>query len=266
MVLVGQVGRELVGLVNAARRSRRRAVRRGRRAVPAPGGAVPWSTVIEVDVGLVGDVVEVDPAAVLDLIEAGRVPVVSTVAPGRRRPGAERQRRHRRGGTRGGARRRASSWSSPTSRGCTRDWPDAVIPAVHRDGGRARGDAPRPADRDGPEDGGLPARGARRGTRGDGHRRPGARTASCSRSSPPRASAPWSCPTGPRPHPPRRSRRDDGHPRPLRDRPGDLVAPLRGRGDEHVRSAAAGAGAGRGLRTSGTPTARGTSTCSPASP
>ena len=80
MVLVGQVGRELVGLVNAA----------GARAVGLSGEdaglfrAVRRPVVVdgvEVDVGLVGDVVEVDPAAVLDLLEAGRVPVVSTVAP-----------------------------------------------------------------------------------------------------------------------------------------------------------------------------------------
>ena len=80
MVLVGQVGRELVGLVNAA----------GARAVGLSGEdaglfrAVRRGAVVdgvEVDVGLVGDVVEVDPAAVLDLLEAGRVPVVSTVAP-----------------------------------------------------------------------------------------------------------------------------------------------------------------------------------------
>jgi acetylglutamate kinase len=80
MVLVGQVGRELVGLVNSA----------GGRAVGLSGedaglfrarrrGAVVDG--VEVDVGLVGDVVEVDPGAVLDLIDAGRVPVVSTVAP-----------------------------------------------------------------------------------------------------------------------------------------------------------------------------------------
>ncbi|WP_088320566.1 acetylglutamate kinase [Kineosporia sp. R_H_3] len=80
MVLVGQVGRELVGLVNA----------NGGRGVGLSGedaglfraerrGAVVDGEVV--DVGLVGDVVEVDPAAVLDLIEAGRVPVVSTVAP-----------------------------------------------------------------------------------------------------------------------------------------------------------------------------------------
>src|ERR671933_2571581 len=80
MVLVGQVGRELVGLIGAA----------GGRAVGLSGedaglflarrrGAVVDG--VEVDVGLVGDVVDVDPAAVLDLIDAGRVPVVSTVAP-----------------------------------------------------------------------------------------------------------------------------------------------------------------------------------------
>jgi acetylglutamate kinase len=80
MVLVGQVGRELVGLVNAS----------GGRGVGLSGedaglfraerrGAVVDGELV--DVGLVGDVVEVDPAAVLDLIEAGRVPVVSTVAP-----------------------------------------------------------------------------------------------------------------------------------------------------------------------------------------
>jgi len=80
MVLVGQVGRELVGLINAygalavvlsgedaglLRAERREAVVDGE----------------QVDVGLVGDVVEVDPGAVIDLIEAGRIPVVSTVAP-----------------------------------------------------------------------------------------------------------------------------------------------------------------------------------------
>jgi acetylglutamate kinase len=80
MVLTGQVGRELVGLINA----------HGALAVGLSGedgglfraarrGAVVDGA--EVDVGLVGDVVEVDPAAVLDLIDAGRIPVVSTVAP-----------------------------------------------------------------------------------------------------------------------------------------------------------------------------------------
>jgi acetylglutamate kinase len=80
MVLTGQVGRELVGLVNA----------HGALAVGLSGEdgglfrAARRGTVVdgaEVDLGLVGDVVEVDPAAVLDLIQAGRIPVVSTVAP-----------------------------------------------------------------------------------------------------------------------------------------------------------------------------------------
>ena len=80
MVLVGQVGRELVGLVNSC----------GGRGVGLSGEdaglfrAERRGAVVDgrtVDVGLVGDVVEVDPGAVLDLNEAGRIPVVSTVAP-----------------------------------------------------------------------------------------------------------------------------------------------------------------------------------------
>ena len=80
MVLVGQVGRELVGLVNA----------HGALAVGMSGEdgglfqAERRGTLVdgvEVDLGLVGDVVQVELAAVRDLIEAGRIPVVSTVAP-----------------------------------------------------------------------------------------------------------------------------------------------------------------------------------------
>jgi acetylglutamate kinase len=80
MVLVGQVGRELVGLINE----------HGPFAVGMSGEdgglfrAEPTRPVVDgqpVDVGLVGDVVEVRPAAVLDLVAAGRIPVVSTVAP-----------------------------------------------------------------------------------------------------------------------------------------------------------------------------------------
>jgi len=80
MVLVGQVGRELVGLLNA----------HGPYAVGLSGEdaglftAARREAVIDgqlVDLGLVGDVVEVRPEAVLDLIEAGRIPVVSSVAP-----------------------------------------------------------------------------------------------------------------------------------------------------------------------------------------
>jgi acetylglutamate kinase len=80
MVLVGQVGRELVGLLNA----------HGPLAVGLSGEdaglftARRTSVVIDgdtVDIGLVGEVAEVRPEAVQDLIDAGRIPVVSTVAP-----------------------------------------------------------------------------------------------------------------------------------------------------------------------------------------
>lgn len=80
MVLVGQVGRELVGLVN----------QHGPHAVGMSGEdaqlftAARRGAVVDgelVDVGLVGDVVSVNPEAVLDLINGGRIPVVSTVAP-----------------------------------------------------------------------------------------------------------------------------------------------------------------------------------------
>jgi len=80
MVLTGQVGRELVGLINA----------HGPYAVGLSGEdggllqAVRTGTVVdgeEVDLGLVGEVVGVNPSAILDLLEAGRIPVISTVAP-----------------------------------------------------------------------------------------------------------------------------------------------------------------------------------------
>ena len=80
MVLVGQVQRELVGLVNE----------HGPLAVGLSGEdaglftAEPANTVVdgeEVDLGLVGEVASVRPEAVLDLVEAGRIPVISSVAP-----------------------------------------------------------------------------------------------------------------------------------------------------------------------------------------
>ena len=80
MVLVGQVGRELVGLINE----------HGPFAVGLSGEdarlftAVRRHAVIDgepVDIGQVGDVAEVNTSAVDDLIAAGRIPVVATVAP-----------------------------------------------------------------------------------------------------------------------------------------------------------------------------------------
>ncbi|HKR48015.1 MAG TPA: acetylglutamate kinase [Pseudonocardiaceae bacterium] len=80
MVLFGQVGRELVGLINA----------HGPFAVGISGEDAHLFTAArrtatvdgeQVDVGLVGDVVAVNPAAVLDIVNAGRIPVVSGLAP-----------------------------------------------------------------------------------------------------------------------------------------------------------------------------------------
>ena len=80
MVLFGQVGRELVGLINA----------HGPFAVGISGEDAHLFTAArrsatvdgeQVDVGLVGDVVAVSPDAVLDIVNAGRIPVVSGLAP-----------------------------------------------------------------------------------------------------------------------------------------------------------------------------------------
>ncbi|WP_033341048.1 acetylglutamate kinase [Catenuloplanes japonicus] len=80
MVLVGQVGRELVGLINE----------HGPYAVGMSGEDAKLFTAVRrpaivdgepVDVGLVGDVATVNPSAVADIIAAGRIPVIATVAP-----------------------------------------------------------------------------------------------------------------------------------------------------------------------------------------
>ena len=81
MVLTGQVGRELVGLLN----------QHGPLAVGLSGedaglfGARKRAGVsddgADFDLGLVGDVESVNPSAVMDILDAGRIPVVSTVAP-----------------------------------------------------------------------------------------------------------------------------------------------------------------------------------------
>ncbi|WP_353648162.1 acetylglutamate kinase [Nakamurella sp. A5-74] len=80
MVLLGQVGRELVGLINA----------HGPYAVGMSGEDASLFTAArrsvtvdgaEHDIGLVGDVVRVNTDAVRDLLAAGRIPVIATVAP-----------------------------------------------------------------------------------------------------------------------------------------------------------------------------------------
>ncbi|OZC44908.1 acetylglutamate kinase [Rhodococcus sp. WWJCD1] len=82
MVLFGQVGRELVGLINC----------HGPYAVGISGEDAHLFTATrrtvlvdgdQTDIGLVGDVTSVDPKAIFDLIAAGRIPVVSTIAPDR---------------------------------------------------------------------------------------------------------------------------------------------------------------------------------------
>ncbi|WP_043456503.1 acetylglutamate kinase [Gordonia polyisoprenivorans] len=82
MVLFGQVGRELVGLINT----------HGPYAVGLTGEDAHLFTAtrrtvmvdgVATDIGLVGDITSVNTSAVLDLVAAGRIPVVSTIAPDR---------------------------------------------------------------------------------------------------------------------------------------------------------------------------------------
>ena len=125
MVLVGQVQRELVGLINE----------HGPLAVGLSGEdaglftAEPTNTVVdgeEVDLGLVGEVAEVRPEAVHDLIEAGRIPVdlLRRARRGRRRcttstPTPPPPRSPSRWAPR-------SCWCSPTSRASTATGPTAT--------------------------------------------------------------------------------------------------------------------------------------------
>ncbi|MEH0111101.1 acetylglutamate kinase [Tersicoccus sp. MR15.9] len=80
MVLTGQVGRELVGLIN----------QHGPYAVGMSGEDAGTLTATrtgalvdgeEVDLGLVGEVSTVHPANIESLLAAGRIPVISSVAP-----------------------------------------------------------------------------------------------------------------------------------------------------------------------------------------
>jgi|BarGraNGADG00312_1021997.scaffolds.fasta_scaffold13406_2 acetylglutamate kinase len=81
MVLVGQVNRDVVGLVNAhgpfavgMSGEDARLFTAERRTATVDGEAV--------DIGLVGDVVDVQPGAVRSLLDDGRIPVIATVARG----------------------------------------------------------------------------------------------------------------------------------------------------------------------------------------
>ncbi|HZK31426.1 MAG TPA: acetylglutamate kinase [Corynebacterium sp.] len=81
MVLFGQVGRDLVGLINS----------HGPYAVGTSGEDAGLFTAEKryvdiggkpTDIGLVGNIVDVNPDAVMGLVDAGRIPVVSGIAPG----------------------------------------------------------------------------------------------------------------------------------------------------------------------------------------
>lgn len=81
MVLFGQVGRDLVGLINshgpyAVGMSGEDAglFRAEKRYIDLEGERT--------DIGQVGNITHVDATVLLDIIEAGRIPVISTIAPG----------------------------------------------------------------------------------------------------------------------------------------------------------------------------------------
>lgn len=80
MVLLGQVGRELVGLMN----------QHGPYAVGCSGEDASLFTArkryvevagVPTDIGLVGDIVDVNPESIESLIDAGRIPVICGIAP-----------------------------------------------------------------------------------------------------------------------------------------------------------------------------------------
>ncbi len=80
MVLTGQVGRELVGLVNSygpyavGLSGEDAGLFSGRRVTVQADG-------VAVDIGLVGEITATDPSPVTHLLSADRIPVVSSVAP-----------------------------------------------------------------------------------------------------------------------------------------------------------------------------------------
>ena len=170
MVLVGQVQRELVGLINQHGAARGRAVRRGRRPVHRRAhqhrrrrrGGRPRPR----RRGRRG------PSRGRPRPDRGRSGAGGQLGrPGRQRPGAQRQRRHRRGRPRRRAGRREADGPH------RRRGPLPRLRQVRRPhpGDQPRGprrDAADPRRRDDPQDAGL-LRGGRRGSAArDGRRRP----------------------------------------------------------------------------------------------
>ena len=203
MVLVGQVQRELVGLINE----------HGPLAVGLSGEdaglftAERTNTVVdgeEVDLGLVGEVAHVRPEAVLDLIEAGRIPVIS-----RSRPTSTGTVHNVNADTAAAALAVALGAEKllvlTDVEGLYRDWPDSddVIGEISPEALAEL--LPSLASGHGPEDGRLPAGRAAAASRGPPSSTAASRTPCCSSSSPTRASAPRCCPASP----PRSGRRRD---------------------------------------------------------
>ena len=168
----GRPGRPGAGRADQpARPVRRRHVRRGRAACSPPRRTHAVVDGEAVDIGLVGDVVEVDPAPCTALLDAGRIPVVSTRRAGRRRRRAQHQRRHR------GRRARRRAGRGEARRAHRRRGPLRRLAGPRLAGQQIAAaswpSAARPGRRHGAQDGGLPARGARRRRRGARPRRAG---------------------------------------------------------------------------------------------
>ena len=190
MVLVGQVGPEVVGLINE----------HGGRAVGLSGEdgglmtAARTQAVVDgepVDIGFVGEVVAVDPTPVTALLEAGHIPVVSGVA-----PDATGQLHNLNADTAAAALAVALGAVKlvvlTDVEGLYADWPDRDSLVEQIDARELAEILPGARRRDGPEDGRLPAGGRGRGEAGDRRRRPACRTPCCWRCSPPKAPGRWS--------------------------------------------------------------------------
>ena len=172
MVLMGQVNRELVGLLNA----------HGPLAVGLSGEDAGLLTAErkgieldgeEIDLGLVGEVTEVRPEAVLDLINAGRIPVVATVA-----PDEDGLVHNVNADTAAGAIAAALGAERlivlTDVAGLYADWPNSTEVIRADPGSRPRSHAADAGRGHDPEDGGLPRRCRGRCAEGDGDRRQGA--------------------------------------------------------------------------------------------
>ena len=179
MVLVGQVQREIVGLINAhgpfavglsgEDAHLFTAEPPPRRRSTASRSTSVWSATSS----------HVEPGVVQGLLADGRIPVVSSVARGARRAGLQRQRRH--GGRRAGRRAGRREAGGPhRRRGAVRglaadsDAPRRTTSSAASPPTSWRSCCPTPVQRHGAQDGGLPARRTRRRAQGARHRRPGA--------------------------------------------------------------------------------------------